>query len=77
MDFSTIRTVDSTDVYVSVTLRLPFGLISNPPSLLSLIDRLRVPPFTSFLPDTDPTFYPQLCHHNLTGVRLYDYYGFI
>jgi len=71
------RTVDSPDVYVTGIRPLLHKLISGPQSLTSLINRLRVPPFTSILHDTVPTFYPQLCHHSLTGASLYDYYGFI
>src|SRR5690554_6012928 len=29
------------------------------------------------LPVTGSMFFPQLCHHNLIGIELYDYYGFI
>jgi len=72
-----LRTVDSADVYVSATRRLPFGLISDPQSLTNFQHRLRVPPFTSGLPAAGPMFYPHRRHRQITGTRLYDYYGFI
>ena len=75
--FFNLRTVDSTDVYVSATRRFLFGPISDPQSLMNLQNRLRVPPFTSASLALTQCFI-------LTGVTtgssapgFDDYYGFI
>ena len=75
--FGDLRTVDSADVYVSATLGLPSGLISDPQSLISFQNRLRVRPLTSGLPVTDLMFYPPLRHRSFLGTGLYDYYGLL
>lgn len=69
-------------VRFAACLRLRYSPAPFPADLQSLVFNQRSCPLTCSALHLRPPvaglmFYPQLCHHSLIGIRLYDYYGFI